>query len=1004
MTSKFRKLAAAVVLLMAFTHAAWAQEITGSIRGTVLDPQGLGVPGATVTATGPQGAKSTVSDTQGRFTLPFLTPGTYSLRAELQGFKAAEQKDVSVTLGGTMESTLKLDVGGVTETVEVTTTAPVIDTFSTTIGAVLNSDDLKQIPVGRTFSATLYLSPGVSSSGMLGTNNPSISGGTGLENQYVIDGTNVTNAGYGGLGSYSITFGSLGNATPYDFIQEVQVKTGGYSAEFGQSTGGVVNVVTKSGTNAFKGSAFGYTQASQLQGSYKQYQAANGSINTISTSNGDAGIEGGGPLVKDRLFFFAAIDPSFPRTTYIAPPNFPLFSLGNVTRERRTVAYATKATIQLNSSHRINASFFGDPSHGNTGPQRTSSLLRTTTSGFSTLDYGGHNQTVKYDGVLNSHFLLEGTWARARNSIGELPSIDTWAVTDTRVVPNIISGGIGSYEKGNISLSNQFSVKATNIVSGHEIKYGFQFDNVDYQQLNQRTGPTFVAADGRTTATGASIQIIPDVTYGQIYRVTRANFNVSRDIPQKYLNVFAQDTWKVGNRLSINPGFRYEQEKMSGTIIKDYQLKNNWAPRIGATYDATGDGRTKIYGNYGIYYARIPLDLAARALSADDSFTRGDYFDANLTKVIATGVVTQTPAQAATGAVTTSHFILAGVGADTIDTNSKLSYTNEFVLGFEREVMPRTTLGARYVFRNMPRILEDVANCPMAAYDTASTSGICSSVDYILTNPSSATPINPALAAIVPAFGTVKFDDPIHTYNAVEVTLNRHGSNWSTMASYRWSRLRGNFEGFFRDDNGQSDPGISSLYDFPTNDPTYTSIGVAQNGYPGDIRYLGTNGILPLDRPNQIRLNGNYLVKNALNLGVNVNLSSGKPLTPMYANPNYTSEGEIPGCDPVNKAACGRGAGITTVDGFMTRTPFESQVDFQASYSMNAGAARKLTFVADVFNLFNERRIINYDQNVQLTYPNPNPDYGKPVNSLLSGTPPQYQAPISMRVGVRFTF
>ena len=275
--------------------------------------------------------------------------------------------------------------------------------------------------------------------------------------------------------------------------------------------------------------------------------------------------------------------------------------------------------------NRIDASFFGDPSHGDTGPQRTSSLLKTDTSGFSTLDYGGHQQTVKYDGVMSSSFLVEGSFARSLNKISELPSVNTWQVTDTRVVPNIVSGGIGSYEQGNVSDSKQWSVKATNIVGGHQVKYGIQYDDVTYQQLNQRTGPTFLAADGRQTATGASIQIIPDVSLGQIYRVTRANFNVSRDIPQTYVNFFAQDTWRVGDRLTINPGIRYEQEKMSGTIIKDWSLKNNWAPRIGAAYDMSGDGRTKLYGNYGIFYARIPLDLAARALSADDGFTRGDY-------------------------------------------------------------------------------------------------------------------------------------------------------------------------------------------------------------------------------------------------------------------------------------------------------------------------------------------------------------------------------------------
>jgi hypothetical protein len=231
----------------------------------------------------------------------------------------------------------------------------------------------------------------------------------------------------------------------------------------------------------------------------------------------------------------------------------------------------------------------------------------------------------------------------------------------------------------------------------------------------------------------------------------------------------------------------------------------------------------------------------------------------------------------------------------------------------------------------------------------------------------------------------------------LELTLNRRGVNWNAMASYRYSQLRGNFEGFYRDDNGQSDPGISSLYDFPTNDPTYTAIGGKQFGYPGDIRFLGDpNGILPLDRPHQIRLNGNYVFMNALNIGINVNLSSGKPLTPMAANPNYDSEGEIP--------VAARGTGIQTVDGFMVRSPFESQIDLQAAYAIKVGATRKVTFVADIFNLFNERRTLSYDQNTQLSYPNPNPDLGNPVNSLLSGTPPQFQAPRNVRVGVRFEF
>ncbi len=245
-----------------FASPLAAQETTGKIQGRVVDAQSLAVPGATVTATGVQGSKNTMTDGDGRYTIPFLTPGVYSVRAELQGFKAIEQKEVSVRARPdgrrAPQARSRRRCGG---------------RAGDRRGARrrhLVHDDRRRHQHGRPAvdsgrpprcSDTLYLSPGVSSSGTLGRANPSISGGSGLENQYVVDGANVTNTGYGGLGSYSIIFGSLGNATPYDFIKEIQVKTGGYEAEFGQATGGVVNVITKSGTNQFRGSVFAYTAA-----------------------------------------------------------------------------------------------------------------------------------------------------------------------------------------------------------------------------------------------------------------------------------------------------------------------------------------------------------------------------------------------------------------------------------------------------------------------------------------------------------------------------------------------------------------------------------------------------------------------------------------------------------------------------------------------------------------------------------------------------------------------
>ena len=985
---RFGHLVGLLILLLA--PIAAAQETTGQLQGAIVDGQGLAVPGVTVTATGPQGVKTTTTGGDGRFSIAFLTPGSYNVRAELQGFKATEQKNITVSLGQTVSLPIKMEVGGLTETVNVTADASVVDMKSTTSGAVISSQMMQDIPVGRRLADTLYLAAGVSSSSTAGHMNPSMSGGSGLDNLYVIDGVNVTSSGYGGLGSYSTTFGSLGNATPFDFIQETQVKTAGYEAEFGQSMGGVINVVTKSGSNEVRGSAFGYSKPQDLESAWTQVQTPNGTIQTVGSHNYDGGIEGGGPIIKNRLFIFGAIDPSRDVQTFEAPAGFPLQSLGGVSRVRDTLAYSVKTTFQINGNHHIDASFFGDPSNGLDGAQRPGSLLAQNTQQFSTLAYGGHNQTVRYSGVISTHLLVEASYARALNNINETPDANTWEVVDRTVTPNIRSGGLGNYEPGNHSLNNQYAVKATSVLGPHELRYGFEYDHADWNQYISYTGPTFTAPNGQQTATGAEINIISDPTYGQIYRVVRANFTTGANTTQSYQDAFVQDTWRIGSRLTVNPGLRFEQETLNGNAISGFSLGNNWAPRIGATFDATGDGKTKLYGNWGRFYSRVPNDLAARALSGETGISLADYFDPGLTKPVPNGVLA--------GGVT-NHLVTNGATAgDTIDPNAKMSYISEFILGAEREILPKTSLGVRYIYRDIGRVLEDEANCPSVAYFLPQTSTICGNVSYILTNPSSSTPINPAAIAAFPAFAGVSFADPVHKYNAVEVTLNRRiSNNWSGLASYRWSRLRGNYEGFYRDDNGQSDPGISSLYDFPQNDPTYTSIGGPQDGFQGDIRYQGDpNGILPLDRPNQFKLFGSCLLGN-LSLGLGINGSSGAPLTPLATNPVYGNGGEIP--------AAPRGSGIQTVNGFMTRTPFQTQVDFQASYNLKVGGRRKVTVMADVFNLFDQQTVLNYDTFTSLAFgAGTNPNFGQPTSSVPNIYGPQIQAPRQFRLGARFNF
>jgi len=290
-------------------------------------------------------------------------------------------------------------------------------------------------------------------------------------------------------------------------------------------------------------------------------------------------------------------------------------------------------------------------------------------------------------------------------------------------------------------------------------------------------------------------------------------------------------------------------------------------------------------------------------------------------------------------------------------------------------------------------VLEDVQPYPLVACDYGSLTNndaltpACS-VDYVLTNPGPSTQVLGGIGA--------SFESPIHHYDAVEFTADkRFASRWSLQGSYRWSRLWGTYEGFYRDDNGQSDPGITSLFDFPTNDPTYAALG-AQFGYRGDIRFLGSAGAgpLPLDRPHQVKIFGNYSFAAGLNLGMGITATSGRPLTALAANPSYTNAGEIPEAP--------RGSGFQTSDGFRTRAPFQFDSSMHADYSFRVGGNRRIVLLADVFNLLNTQRIYDYNNWTETSFGALNPDFGQPYSAVLGL--PAYQTPRQLRVGARVDF
>jgi len=999
-----------LILVLASFGVATAQETTsGSLGGTVTDAQGSPVPGATVIVTTAGVPKQFTTDSNGRFFAPFLPPGIYAVRVELTGFSPIEQKEIQVRLGQRLElQGLTLKVGGITEVVEVVGTTPVVDSSSTTIGGILDAETIAKLPVGRAFTDTLYMLPGVSDSSYAGKANPSIGGASGLENNFIIDGVNASNAGFGAIGSFSRNYGSLGTGVTSDFIKETQIKTGGYEAEYGMASGGVVNVVTRSGGNTFSGSVFGYLQSPALEGSYKQLDTPNGTVNMVGRQSADVGISLGGPIVKDKLFVFGTFNPSWDTVTRTAPTGFPLESLGEVDRVRKTYSYAGKLTWQANSDHRFNATFFGDPSKADNGPQQAVSLAASAATRFSALDYGGHSQSVRYDGIITPNWLVEASFGRITNKFHESPEIDDWSVTDRRVVPNIVSGGIGFYEKDE-GRNTQFTIKSTNLFDAggsHQVRYGFAYEDIYYLQGLGRTGPTFTLPDGAQTTTGGSVQIRSDANYGSIWRVVRAQVGPGRETTQKYWSVFLQDTWQIGKHLTLRPGLRIDNQKLKGSeefpvclsnqefvgdtvgggtpIACEYTFGPLWAPRLGATYDLFGDGKTKLFASWGRFFVKIPNDMAARALSADAGVTVADYFDAGLTQPVSNGTL-------ALG--TTNHLTYAGLHPSTIAEGVDSTYSDEWVAGFEWEAAPRLSVGVRYVERTIPVVMEDYAPSQVILY----TYGIPPSIEYIIDNITTQTPTaNPADYGF--PFEQARFEDPTHKYRAVEVTLNKSFSdNWSLIASYRWSELSGNFEGFFRSDNGQSDPGITSLFDFPTNDPSYTADGAAF-GFRGDIRYQGTTlgeGKLPNNRPHQFKLYTNRAF-GSLNAGLALNVGSGRSLTALAANPGYQNSGEIP--------ETLRGEGFETVDGFKANTDTEAYLDAHLDYTIKMGGGKqRVILAADAFNLLNTQKPTDYDNYTETSFGSLNPNLGTAHLGGVSRTP-SYHTPFQMRLGVRFEF
>src|SRR5216684_2144214 len=323
-----------ISLLLVFcgvrSFSAMAQDpgaARGNLSGLVYDTTKALVPGAQVTITGPIGSLTQTTTEEGSFLFSALIPGNYSIKVQKTGFKVANIKTAEVLINKTTSIEVILETGQISEIVEVSAATVTVDTSASSVNSDFSDSFFSKIPLGRGVSSLFYLAPGVTSGLGTGEQNPSISGSTGLENLYVADGVSINDPAFGGIGVWSRIYGPLGTGINLSFVKEVQIKTGGFEPQYGHVSGGIIQLVTKSGSTEFHGTVGTYVNARMMQTDYAnaddpQFGVTNLVGRRLNEANYEGDFELGGyvPLhgLRNRLFFFGTFNPSW-NHAYFAP-------------------------------------------------------------------------------------------------------------------------------------------------------------------------------------------------------------------------------------------------------------------------------------------------------------------------------------------------------------------------------------------------------------------------------------------------------------------------------------------------------------------------------------------------------------------------------------------------------------------------------------------------------------------------------------------------------------
>jgi outer membrane receptor protein involved in Fe transport len=706
-----RTLVLAATCVALFTDSAHAQSVNGSIQGTVVDQSGAVLPGVTVTVTNSSTAatRSMVTDETGTFRAELLPVGTYDVSAELSGFTAPKATSVTVTVGATLTLRVEMRVAGVAENVTVTAAVPVIETTRSQVSTTVGEAAIQNLPVnGRNFIDFALLTPGVTRD--VRTGDISFAGQRGTLNSLVIDGADSNNTFFGQ------TLGRTGSGrAPYQFsqdaVQEFQVNSNAYSAEYGRAGGAVINVVTKSGTNDVHGSAFEFLRRTGLNAN-----------DAISESRGlpkrvykydQFGATLGGPIQRDRHFFFVNYDGqrnTQPNTVFLNVPASaptdadtvaainrltPLAASYDQTRNQNV--FLGKVDSQLSSVQRLSLRYnhqnFNGQNFENSGTQNSSQ--HTGASNVFTRTFNASLASVLGPSLFNEvrmQFARDGEPGEANSDLPE--------ATVRQAGTTVLTIGRNSFSPRETTIKRWQAADTVTLARGpHKVKAGgdVQFDNI----LNFFPGNFFgvysfqsLASFNRGAPNGANesyIQAFPGA--GTSGGTTHPDIRET--------SLFAQDEWRVNEELTVNAGVRYDLQlfKQPQTRNPDPQLaaagldtsvmhrdKNNIGPRVGLAYSPAG-GKYVLRGGYGIFYGRTTSIMVGTAHSNNGINVQTITFTGNQVPTYP-----NTFASLPTGASAPRPTIFA------FDPGFQNPRVQQASAGVEYQLMANTSISVNYLF------------------------------------------------------------------------------------------------------------------------------------------------------------------------------------------------------------------------------------------------------------------------------------------------------------------